>query len=199
MEKDRTGHGASLILVSSFQQWTVAAAVRLRPPRSKSNAHCGTIRGGGAAFRQALRPKLSGLAGPLVDARPRKGSVISTISWRQFYVRHGLFQRPLRRQSKDPVRRALEKRLIHLPIQRDGRHGLRPTSPSIGCAKPSRPVQTNLNKEGLAAASAAIVVPESPASVSVSPDESAIVVDVPPVECMSSAARSADWLIPVFI
>jgi hypothetical protein len=56
-----------------------------------------------------------------------------------------------------------------------------------------------LNSEGFAAASAAIVVRDSPASVSVSPDESVIVVDdVPPVECMSRAAKSADWLIPVF-
>jgi hypothetical protein len=60
-------------------------------------------------------------------------------------------------------------------------------------------VQTNLTREGFAAASAAIVVRESPASVSVSPDESVIVVaEVPPVECVSSAARSAAWLIPTF-
>jgi hypothetical protein len=60
-------------------------------------------------------------------------------------------------------------------------------------------VQVNLKKEGFAAASAAIVEWDRPANVRVSPDESVIVVDdVPLVECMSSAARSADWLIPAF-
>ena len=60
-------------------------------------------------------------------------------------------------------------------------------------------IQTNLTRDGFAAAAAAIVEWDRPANVSVSPDESVIVVDdVPPVECMSSAARSADWLISAF-
>ena len=60
-------------------------------------------------------------------------------------------------------------------------------------------VQVNLKREGFAAAPAASVEWDKPANVRVSPDESVIVVDdVPLVECMSSAARSADWLIPAF-
>jgi hypothetical protein len=56
-----------------------------------------------------------------------------------------------------------------------------------------------LNREGFAAAAAASVEWGKPANVRVSPDESVIVVDdVPLFECMSSAARSADWLIPAF-
>ncbi len=65
--------------------------------------------------------------------------------------------------------------------------------------KRSQFIQTNLTREGFAAASAAIVEWDRPANVRVSPDESVIMVDeVPLVECMSSAARSADWLIPAF-
>lgn len=63
----------------------------------------------------------------------------------------------------------------------------------------SQVIQTNLTREGFVAASAAIVVRDSPARVRVSPDELVIVVaEVPPDECMSNAARSAAWLIPAF-
>ena len=56
-----------------------------------------------------------------------------------------------------------------------------------------------MNKAWFEAASVVIVEAERPVSVRVSPNESVIVViDAPPVECMSTDAKSADWLIPAF-
>ena len=104
-------------------------------------------------------------------------------------------ERPRDRLPGSAVERLLAEKRPAARVQRPNFASAR----SIGQTERLQLVHTNLTREGFAAASAAIVESDRPANVRVSPEELVIVVDdVPLVECMSSAARSADWLIPAF-
>jgi hypothetical protein len=164
---------------------TTGLLPRDRRPRNNAYAedpHIQALQGDLQCRSLTLRILLSAFAGGL-GGHPREP------------IRPGPnLERPRDRLTGSAVERLLAEKRPAARVQRPNFASAR----SIGPTERSQLIHTNLTREGFAAA-AAIVEWDKPANVRVSPEESVIVVDdVPLVECMSSAARSADWLIPAF-